>query len=113
MNPPYGERMKPEDIESLYGMIGTTLKHRFPGSDAWILSSSGKALKRVGLKPNSKQNLLNGSLECSYVNYKTFKGNWKDYKTRENREDSTSLEIEPLLKKNKVLIDFIAVAVIF
>lgn len=81
INPPYGERLKMEDIESLYSMIGTTLKHRFPGSDAWILSSSGKALKRVGLKPASKQHLHNGALECSYVNYKTFKGNWKDFKT--------------------------------
>jgi len=81
MNPPYGERLKTDDIESLYGMIGSTLKHKFPGSDAWILSSSGKAMKRVGLKPSSKQQLFNGPLECSYVNYKTFKGNWKDYKT--------------------------------
>ncbi|MCK4748007.1 MAG: RNA methyltransferase, partial [Bacteroidales bacterium] len=85
MNPPYGERMKPEDIESLYSMIGTTLKHKFPGADAWILSSSKKALARIGLKPSRKQLLFNGSLECSYVNYRTFKGNWKDYKTRENQ----------------------------
>lgn len=81
MNPPYGERMQPDDIESLYSMIGTTLKHRFPDSDAWILSSSSMALKRIGLKPASRQQLYNGSLECSFVNYKTFKGNWKDYKT--------------------------------
>ena len=81
MNPPYGERLKTEDIESLYSMIGSTLKHKFPGSDAWVLSSSTKAMKRVGLKPASKQLLHNGALECSYVNYKTFKGNWKDYKT--------------------------------
>ena len=81
MNPPYGERMKSDDIGALYGMIGTTLKHKFPGSDAWILSSSGKAMKRVGLKPASKQILFNGPLECSFVNYKTFKGNWKEYKT--------------------------------
>ena len=80
-NPPYGERLKPTDIESLYSMIGSTLKHQFPGSDAWLLSASSKALKRVGLKPASKQMLYNGALECSYVNYKTFKGNWKDYKT--------------------------------
>ncbi|MDX2432372.1 MAG: RNA methyltransferase, partial [Bacteroides sp.] len=80
-NPPYGERLKTEDIESLYGMIGSTMKHKFPGSDTWILSSSGKAMKRVGLKPASKRPLFNGPLECSYVNYKTFKGNWKDYKT--------------------------------
>jgi len=80
MNPPYGERMKPDDIETLYSMIGSTLKHKFPGSEAWILSSSKKALSRVGLKPASKRFLYNGSLECSYVNYRTFQGNWKDYK---------------------------------
>ncbi|MCK5134823.1 MAG: RNA methyltransferase [Bacteroidales bacterium] len=85
MNPPYGERMKPEDIESLYSMIGTTLKHKFPGSDSWILSSSKRALGRIGLKPANKLVLYNGSLECSYVHYKTFKGNWKDYKTGEKQ----------------------------
>jgi putative N6-adenine-specific DNA methylase len=82
MNPPYGERMKQDDIEALYNMIGSTLKHRFPGSEAWILSSSRKALGRIGLKPSSKQLLYNGSLECSYVNYTTFLGNWKDHKAQ-------------------------------
>ena len=82
MNPPYGERMKPVDIESLYAMIGSTLKHKYPGSDAWILSSSKKALGRVGLKPASKRVLFNGALECSFVNYLTFRGNWKDHKAQ-------------------------------
>lgn len=80
INPPYGERLNPDDIEGLYSMIGTTLKHRFPGSDAWILSSSSRALKNIGLKPASRRVLFNGSLECIYANYKTFKGNWKDFK---------------------------------
>jgi putative N6-adenine-specific DNA methylase len=82
MNPPYGERMKPDDIEALYSMIGSTLKHKFPGSDAWILSSSKRALGRIGLKPSSKQPLFNGSLECSYVNYRTFLGKMKDHKAQ-------------------------------
>jgi putative N6-adenine-specific DNA methylase len=82
MNPPYGERMKPDDIDALYNMIGSTLKHKFPGSDAWILSSSRKALGRVGLKPSGKKVLYNGSLECSYVNYRTFQGNLKDHKAQ-------------------------------
>lgn len=86
MNPPYGERLRPDDIEALYAMIGSTIKHRFPGSDAWLLSSSKAGLKRVGLKPASKTPLLNGSLECSYVHYKTFKGNWKEQKLRENKQ---------------------------
>jgi putative N6-adenine-specific DNA methylase len=85
MNPPYGERIKPENIEALYGSIGSTLKHNYPGSDAWILSSSKKALGKVGLKPSGKQVLFNGPLECTYVNYKTFKGNWKDHKTSRDK----------------------------
>jgi putative N6-adenine-specific DNA methylase len=85
MNPPYGERMQPENLELLYGSIGSTLKHRFPGSDAWLLSSSKSALKKVGLKPSSKVVLYNGALECSYVQYKTFAGDWKKYKTRESQ----------------------------
>ncbi len=85
MNPPYGERLKHEDLESLYGQIGSTLKHKYPGSNAWILSSSKKALGKVGLKPASKRILFNGALECSFVNYITFKGKRKDH-IAENRE---------------------------
>lgn len=85
INPPYGERLQPGDIESLYSMIGTTLKHNYPGSDAWILSSSKQAIKRIGLRPSGKQTLYNGPIECLYLNYKTFKGNWKEHKTNEKR----------------------------
>jgi putative N6-adenine-specific DNA methylase len=81
MNPPYGERMKHEDLADLYGRIGSTLKHRFPGSDAWILSSSLEALGRIGLKPSGRHELYNGSLKCSFVHYRTFKGKWKAYKS--------------------------------
>lgn len=86
MNPPYGERLKHDDLESLYADIGSTLKHKYPGSDAWILSSSKKALGRVGLKPDSKQILFNGALECSYVHYKTFKGKMKDHKAGKGKQ---------------------------
>ncbi len=86
MNPPYGERLKHENLESLYSDIGSTLKHKFPGSDAWVLSSSKKALGRVGLKPDSRQILFNGALECSYVHYKTFKGKMKDHKAGKGKE---------------------------
>lgn len=85
MNPPYGERLKHDDLEALYSNIGSTLKHRYPGSSAWILSSSKKALGRVGLKPASKQILFNGALQCSYVNYLTFKGKMKDHKAANNK----------------------------
>ena len=85
INPPYGERMNTADIDSLYSMMGSTLKHRFPDSDVWILSSSVSGLKNIGLRPASKKKLYNGSLECHFVNYKTFRGHWKDYKTHGNQ----------------------------
>lgn len=82
MNPPYGERMDPGNLETLYGAIGSTLKHRYPDCDVWILSSSRKAMGNIGLKPDTRHILFNGSLECAFLNYKTFKGNWKDHKSR-------------------------------
>jgi putative N6-adenine-specific DNA methylase len=85
INPPYGERLKPADIDSLYRMMGNTLKNRFPDSDVWILTSSGTGLKNIGLRPASKVQLYNGSLECLFVNYRTFRGHWKDYKTHGNQ----------------------------
>lgn len=85
INPPYGERLKSADIDTLYRMIGNTLKNRFPDSDVWILTSSGTGLKNIGLRPASKVQLYNGSLECLFVNYRTFRGHWKDYKTHGNQ----------------------------
>jgi len=85
MNPPYGERMDPGDIGTFYNMIGTTLKHGYPGSDAWVLSYSREGLKHVGLKPEKKMVLYNGSLECVFVNYRTFRGDWKAHKAAENQ----------------------------
>ncbi len=74
INPPYGERLKYEDLEGLYEMIGERLKHHFAGNSAWILSSSVESMKYIGLKTSSKQELFNGSLKCKFNNYKLFSG---------------------------------------
>jgi len=78
INPPYGERLKYEDLEGLYEMIGEHLKHHFAGNSAWILSSSVESMKFIGLKTSSKQELFNGSLKCKFNNYKLFKGKRRD-----------------------------------
>ena len=74
MNPPYGQRITPEDIDSLYSMIGTTLKHNFSGFKAWILSANREALKNVGLKTASRHLLFNGALECMLAGYELYTG---------------------------------------
>ncbi|HPA87225.1 MAG TPA: THUMP domain-containing protein [Bacteroidales bacterium] len=82
MNPPYGERIRVADTGSLYEMIGTTLKHNFPGFKAWLITSDMDSLKHVGLKPASKTTLFNGSLECLLVKYELYPGSRKSSKTR-------------------------------
>ena len=69
MNPPYGERLSVDDINTLYQEIGDTLKKRYAGCRAYIISSDKDALKRIGLKPARKWPMLNGSLECLFQEY--------------------------------------------
>jgi len=78
MNPPYGQRIRSDDNDKLYSMIGSTLKHKFPGYQAWIISSDKNALKQVGLKPAKKTILFNGSLECVLVKYELYHGSKKN-----------------------------------
>lgn len=74
LNPPYGQRLQPEDIDQLYSMIGTTLKHNFPGTTAWLITSNKESLKHVGLKSKEKHTLFNGALECVLVKYLMYQG---------------------------------------
>ena len=76
-NPPYGERIKSGD-QALYSMIGERLKHHFENSTAWVISTN-ECLKSVGLKPTSKIPLFNGSLPCSFREYKLYKGSKKSF----------------------------------
>ncbi len=77
LNPPYGERLKPGDPRELYSMIGTTLKHKFPGYKAWILTTQKEYLNYVGLKINSKYILYNGPLKCILAEYEMYHGTKK------------------------------------
>ena len=77
-NPPYGERIKPEDINKLYSELGTCLKHTFSGSEAWVLSANKEAMKYIALKPKQKINVLNGELDCTFQQYELFEGKRKE-----------------------------------
>ena len=77
MNPPYGERMNEDDLEALYGMIGSTLKHKFSGSEAWLFTSNLEGIKFVGLRHSKKLKLFNGPLECYLLKYELYQGSRK------------------------------------
>jgi len=80
-NPPYGERLKQPDILKLYQTIGSSLKHKFSGYQAWILTSNRQALKQLGLHADEKFTLYNGSLECTFNKYELFSGKRRDFVT--------------------------------
>ncbi len=73
-NPPYGERIKVEDIVSLYQDLGDVLKQKYKGYKAWVISSDLMALKKIGLKPMKKYILFNGQLECRYAGFDLYAG---------------------------------------
>ncbi|WP_029905467.1 class I SAM-dependent RNA methyltransferase [Prevotella sp. 10(H)] len=73
-NPPYGERIKPEDLSGLYENLGERLKHVFTGYSAWILSYKKECFDKIGLKPSKKIQLVNGSLQCEFRKYDIFAG---------------------------------------
>lgn len=77
MNPPYGERIKTDQIMKLYKDIGSVLKQNFNGHDAWIISSNFSAINEIGLHSTERHILYNGKLECKYNKYEIYQGSKK------------------------------------
>ena len=77
-NPPYGERIKVEDLNAMYELLGDTFKRKYgERCEVWLISSDFEALKHIGLKPTKKIPLLNGQLDCRLVQFKLYEGSLK------------------------------------
>ena len=72
INPPYGERLKPDDLEFIYEKMGETLKEKYQGCTVGIISSSKELLKRIGLKPTENKSVYNGALDSIFSIYKIY-----------------------------------------
>lgn len=79
LNPPYGHRIRQDDMPSFYKKIGDTLKQHYAGFRAGIISQEATGLKHVGLKPKSRFRVFNGPLECRFVVYELFSGSHKEH----------------------------------
>jgi len=76
-NPPYGERLKKEQITTFYKQLGDTFKQRYQGYNVWVLSGNSEALKNFGLHASNPTTLFNGSIECKYQCYSIYSGSKK------------------------------------
>lgn len=83
-NPPYGERLQPDDLQIFYQKIGDKLKIDYTDFDAWIIGSNTDVMKFIGLRPNKKIKLYNGPLECSFRKFALYDGSIKDQYTDES-----------------------------
>lgn len=86
MNPPYGERMGNNNLNSFYKRIGDKLKKDFSNWHVWILSSNKEALKNIGLRTSKKYTLYNGNLECKFNKYELYSGTKKKKKLVKNHQ---------------------------
>jgi putative N6-adenine-specific DNA methylase len=76
-NPPYGERLKKNNIQEMYKTIGDRMKSFYTGYDVWIFSGNKDALDFIGLHPSKKISLMNGSIDCKFQKYSIYSGSIK------------------------------------
>ena len=79
-NPPYGERLKPDDLYDLYRLLGTRLKNAFQGNQAWVISYKEELFNKIGLKPSTIVPLFNGALPCEFRKYELFSGRFSEFR---------------------------------
>jgi len=83
-NPPYGERMgagrgasspeqSNEDLIELYKRLGQTLKNKFKGWRAFVLTSESSLMNAliegIEMKPIETHRVFNGAIECRFLGF--------------------------------------------
>ena len=81
-NPPYGERLNVEEIETLYSDLGYKFKHTFQGYNVWLICFNEELYHNVGLKPSVRYKLNNGGLDCELLQYVIFDGRYNEMRER-------------------------------
>lgn len=77
-NPPYGERIKVEDLNALYTKLGDTFKNLYgERCEVWLITSDFEAMKHIGLHPSKKIQLFNGALDCRLLKFELYSGSKK------------------------------------
>lgn len=66
-NPPWGERLAPDDLQETYRLFGDVL--RATGIPAWVLAPHQAPVRAIGHKPTRKQRMFNGGLACSLLEF--------------------------------------------
>ena len=99
VNPPYGERLKLENLLQVYKELGSRLKHAFQGNEAWVISSSYDCFDQIALKASARIPLYNGDLDCEFRKYELFSGKYKGFRDEGNE---LKRDFAPLKRKSRL-----------
>lgn len=95
-DPPYGVRMKTEDMDRLYTRMGDTLALAFKGWKASILSIESELLSNIPMKPERSNSLYNGSISCLLAHYTIFTDEEKEELKAKNLRKKEERLSQPL-----------------
>ena len=73
-NPPYGVRLREDELNDFYKIIGDTFKNSYNGFIAWVIGQNDEAIKHVGLRAMKRYKVFNGALECRFHGFRMFRG---------------------------------------
>lgn len=90
-NPPYGQRIEPEDILAMYKLIGDTMKQRLRGWTCWIFTGNLEVAKFIGLRPSRKIHLFNGPIECRFLRFDIYAGSKKKHSKQQSSDAADDL----------------------
>jgi 23S rRNA (guanine2445-N2)-methyltransferase / 23S rRNA (guanine2069-N7)-methyltransferase len=69
-NPPYGERIGADSgLPALYSELGTTLRERFQGWQAAILTGNPPLARNLGIYAKRTHRVFNGTIECRLLRF--------------------------------------------
>lgn len=69
-NPPYGERLgELNEAMEIYKNLAFTLKNKFKGWDAYVLSGSPELSAAMKLRAERRHPVYNGPIECRFLKY--------------------------------------------
>jgi 23S rRNA (guanine2445-N2)-methyltransferase / 23S rRNA (guanine2069-N7)-methyltransferase len=69
-NPPYGERIGAESgLPALYSELGSTLRDRFQGWQAAILTGNPPLARNLGIYAKRTHRFMNGTIECRLLRF--------------------------------------------
>ena len=78
-NPPYGKRLSPEEGNPEFERaLAESLKRRFSGWQAWILSDNLKLESGMRLKASRRAPVFNGDIECRWFRFDMVSGSMRD-----------------------------------